>query len=78
MSHIKMSHFVSFPLFGFTLVTKLENFDFQSHGNTHFVFDQNNDVRFQSPIKQCLIWFKLTLFENNFGNKLRNMDFKVY
>ena len=30
-SHGKMPHFVSFPLFGFTLVKKLRNFDFDSH-----------------------------------------------
>ena len=28
MFHGKMSGFVSFPLFGFTLVVKLRNFDF--------------------------------------------------
>ena len=27
----KMPDFVSFPLFGFTLVIKLRNFDFESH-----------------------------------------------
>ena len=27
----KMSDFVSFPLFGFTLVIKLRNFDFESY-----------------------------------------------
>ena len=31
MSHEKMSDFVSFPLFGFALVIKLRNFDFESH-----------------------------------------------
>ena len=31
MSHGKMSHFVSYPLFGFTAVIKLRNFDFKSH-----------------------------------------------
>ena len=34
MSHEKMSGFVSFPLFGFTLVIKLINFDFEGHENT--------------------------------------------
>ena len=34
MSHENMSDFVSFPLFGFTLVIKLRNFDFESHWNT--------------------------------------------
>ena len=31
MSHGKMSDFVSFTLFGFTLVIKLRNSDFESH-----------------------------------------------
>ena len=29
MSHRRMSDFVSFPLFAFTLVTKVRNFDFE-------------------------------------------------
>ena len=32
--HEKMFDFVSFPLFGFTLVKKLRNFDFENHWNT--------------------------------------------
>ena len=31
MSHEKMSDFVSFPLFGSTLVMKLRKFDFETH-----------------------------------------------
>ena len=31
MNHGKMSYFVSFPLFGFTLVVKLRNLDFENH-----------------------------------------------
>ena len=31
MSDEKMSDFVSFLLFGFTVVIKLRNFDFESH-----------------------------------------------
>ena len=34
MSHEKMSDFVSFPLFGFTLVINLRNFDLEGHENT--------------------------------------------
>ena len=34
MSHGKMLDFVSFPLFGFTLVIKLRNFDFEGHQST--------------------------------------------
>ena len=31
MSYGKMSDFVSFPLFGFTLVTKVRKFDFEGY-----------------------------------------------
>ena len=31
MSYGKMSDFVSFPLFGFTLAIKLRNFNFEGH-----------------------------------------------
>ena len=31
MSHGKKSDFVSIPLFGFTLVVKLKNFEFESY-----------------------------------------------
>ena len=48
MSRGKMSDFVSFPLFGFTLVIKLRNFDFESHWNTLIFFDKKiYDVRFE-------------------------------
>ena len=40
MSHEKMSDFVSFPLFGFTLFIKLRNFDFESHWNTSLFLDK--------------------------------------
>ena len=39
MFHGKMSDFVSFPLFGFTLVKKLRNVDFESHSDGLF-FDK--------------------------------------
>ena len=31
MSHGRISDFVSFPLFGFALLKKLRNFDFDGH-----------------------------------------------
>ena len=31
ISHGNMFDFVSFPLFGFSLVMRLKNFDFESH-----------------------------------------------
>ena len=40
MSHGKMSDFVSFSLFGFTLVIKLRNFDFEGHENALMFFDK--------------------------------------
>ena len=40
MSHENVSDFVSFPLFGFTLVIKLRNFDFESHLDTLICFDK--------------------------------------
>ena len=46
--HAKMSDFVPFPLFGFTLVIKLRNCDFGSLLNTCIlakkIFDPQNDV----------------------------------
>ena len=41
ISNGKMSDFVSFPLFGFTLVIKLRNFDFEDHQNTVILSDKN-------------------------------------
>ena len=38
MFHGKMSDFVSFPLFGFTLVIKLRSFDFESYWNVLIFF----------------------------------------
>ena len=38
MFHGKMSDFVSFPLFGFTLVKKLRNDDFESHSDGSIIF----------------------------------------
>ena len=59
----KMSDFISFPLFDFTLILKLRNFyttiinffffltlrnfDFKSHWHTLILFDKKNDVRFE-------------------------------
>ena len=40
MSHDRMSDVVSFPLFGFTLVIKLRNFDFESYWNSLVFFDK--------------------------------------
>ena len=52
MSHGKMPDFISFTLFGFTLVIKLINFDFESYQNTLIFFDKKRyGVRFE-----CFPW----------------------
>ena len=44
----KMPDFVSFALFGFTLIMKLKDFDFESHRNTLIFFDKKRyNVRFE-------------------------------
>ena len=53
----KLLDFVSFPLFGLTLVKKTGNFDFESHWNTIIFFDKRRYwVRFKYlPWKN--VWF---------------------
>ena len=47
MSRGKISDFLLFLLFGFTLVIKLRNFNFESHLNTLIFFDKKMyDVKF--------------------------------
>ena len=46
MLHEKISDFVSFSLFRFTLVINLTDFDLESHLNTLIVLEIKNDVRF--------------------------------
>ena len=77
-SHGKMSDFVSFPLFGFTLVIKLRNFDFERHWNALIYFDKKKryTVRFKYvPWKD--VWFCfISLFWFTLVTKLRNFNFK--
>ena len=44
MLHEKMSDFVSFPVFGFTLAIKLTYSDFKSHWNILIYFDKKDMV----------------------------------
>ena len=51
-----MSDFVSFPLFGFTLVIKLKNVDFKGHWNTLILFDKKDMASdLNMPHEKCLI-----------------------
>ena len=53
-----MSDFVSFPLFGFTLVIKLKNVDFKGHWNTLILFDKKDMASdLNMPHEKCLISF---------------------
>ena len=67
--HGKLSGFVSFPSFGFTLVIKLKNFYLESHWNTLTFFDKKGKMSefFSFPL------FGFTLFI-----KLRNLDLEGY
>ena len=56
ISQEKMSDFVSFPLFRFTLAIKLRNVDFESHWNT-FDKKKNNCQIWICPVEECLILF---------------------
>ena len=48
MFYEKMTDFILFPLFRFTLIIKLRNFDFESYLNTLIFFKKKiYDVRFQ-------------------------------
>ena len=50
MSLKKMSDFVSLPLFGFTLVIKLRNFDFDGHLNALIFFYKMMSVLIMSVL----------------------------
>ena len=66
---LKMSGFVSFSLFEFTLVIILKNFDFKSHWNTSIFFEKKNKwwQIWICPVNQCLMWFKLCYLSRLLG-----------
>ena len=69
MSRGEISDFLSFPLFGFTLVIKLRNFNFESHLNTLIFFDKkcmtSNLIMFHGKISDFasfpFFWFNLVI-----------------
>ena len=70
MSHLNMPYekMADFVSFGFTLVIKLRNFDFESHLKyLDFLIKKWCEI-WICPIKQCLIWFKLCCLRKCFGN----------
>ena len=77
MSHEKMSDLFSFPLFGFTLVIKLRNFDVESHWNTLIFFDKKNMVSALNMFHGKMSDFvSFPLFGFTLVIKLRKFDFE--
>ena len=76
MSHGKVSDFVSFVLFGFTLVIKLKKIDVESNRNNLMFFDKKDmtsDLNMSSGKMSNFVSFKL--FGLSLVIKLRNFDF---
>ena len=67
------SHFVSFPLFGFTLVMRLRNFDFLSLKCLIFFLSKKLIYLNMSCLTVSDLVYA-SFFEQNCGNKLRNTD----
>ena len=78
MSHGKMSNFVSLPLFGFTLVTKIRNLDFESLWNTLSFDKKNMRTDLNMSHGKMSDFVSLPLFGFTLVIKLRNFHFKGY
>ena len=76
MSHEKISDFVSFSLFRFTLVINLTDFDLESHLNTLIVLEIKNDVRFDYVLPDS-VWFGLTFVWVEFRQKVEKWKFWI-
>ena len=75
--HNYISYITDFVLFSFTPVTKLQNFNFESHLNTLIFFDQNkNDVRFEYALWKMSDFVSSLFFGFTLVIKLRNLDFE--
>ena len=75
MSHEKMFGFVQFPLFGFTVIIKLRNFNFESHLNTLIFFDKKEIMLdLNMSHKKMSDFVSLPLFDFILVIKLRNFD----
>ena len=77
MSGGKISGFVSIPLFGFTLVLKLRNLDFESHWNILiFLIKKYMVSDLNMPHGKTLDFLSFPLFGFTSLIKLRNFNFK--
>ena len=79
MSQGKMSDFVSFLLFRFTLVIKLRNFDFESHWNTLIFFGRKrHGIIFEYVPLTYLNMFHIPLFLFTLVTKPWNFNFESH
>ena len=78
MSLGKMYDFVSIPLFGFTLVIKLRNFDFESHLDTLICFDKKKMSDLNMSHGKMSDFVSFPLFGFTLVIKLRNFDFESH
>ena len=69
----KMPYFVSFSLFGFSLVIKLRNFYIESHWHTLlFLIKKIRRKIWVCPMEKCLI-----LFHSNFLGSLQSQNYEI-
>ena len=79
MPYLKKSDLTSFPLFRFTLVIKLRNFDFESHRNTLLFFDKKDMTSDLNMLHGRMPEFvSFPLFRFTLVIKLRNFDFEIH
>ena len=70
MSRGKISDFLPFLLFGFTLVIKLRNFNFESHLNTLIFLDKKMyDVKFDYVSRKNIWFWFISIFLVHFSHK---------
>ena len=69
MSRGKMSDFVSFPLYGLTLVIKLRNFDFEGHSNTLTFLMKKDRVSDSHKTEKFRFWKSFKYFYNFWWKK---------
>ena len=71
-----MPDFVSFPLFEFTLVIKLRNYEFESHSNTMIFLT----IKYMTSMSHGKVsdFISFTLFGFTLFIKRRNFDFESH
>ena len=79
MSHRQMSDFVLFPLFGFTLLIKLRNFDFESQWNIlKYFLIKRYGVRFGYVLWKNVWFSSISIVSVHFCHNAKNFNFERY